>query len=112
MFDLLPVQQNYVWGRNSHDSMVFNVLKANYPQNHNFDLEATYAELWMGQHKSGENFVRNPQTGEIEKIGDFLKQNYNEELPFLYKILSVKNCLSIQAHPTKELAKILHESSP
>ena len=112
MFDLLPVEQNYAWGRDSQDSSVFNVLQANYPEGHNFDMQAQYAELWMGSHPKGEASVKNPENGEMEKIGNFLKERYNKELPFLYKILSIKNCLSIQAHPTKELGKVLHESMP
>ena len=112
MFDLLPVEQNYAWGRDSQDSTVFDVLKANYPEGHNFDTQAQYAELWMGSHPKGEASVKNPENGEFEKIGKFLKEKYNKDLPFLYKILSIKNCLSIQAHPTKELGKQLHESAP
>lgn len=34
------------------------------------------------------------------------------DLPFLFKILSIRNALSIQAHPDKALARRLHASSP
>ena len=34
------------------------------------------------------------------------------ELPFLSKVLSVDTALSIQAHPDKKLAEILHEKKP
>lgn len=34
------------------------------------------------------------------------------ELPFLSKVLSVETALSIQAHPDKKLAEILHETKP
>ena len=34
------------------------------------------------------------------------------ELPFLSKVLSVETALSIQAHPNKKLAEILHEKKP
>lgn len=34
------------------------------------------------------------------------------ELPFLFKVLSIRKALSIQAHPDKELGKILHGNDP
>jgi mannose-6-phosphate isomerase len=35
-----------------------------------------------------------------------------KELPFLFKVLSIRKALSIQAHPDKTLAKQLHARSP
>jgi mannose-6-phosphate isomerase len=35
-----------------------------------------------------------------------------QQLPFLFKVLSVRNALSIQAHPNKALAALLHEANP
>lgn len=37
---------------------------------------------------------------------------YENDLPFLFKILSIQKALSIQAHPDKELAKKLHKENP
>lgn len=34
------------------------------------------------------------------------------ELPFLSKVLSVETALSIQAHPDKKLAEVLHQTKP
>ena len=34
------------------------------------------------------------------------------DLPFLFKVLSVRTALSIQAHPTKEVAAALHDRDP
>src|SRR5262249_29318268 len=34
------------------------------------------------------------------------------DLPYLFKILSVETALSIQAHPNKEHARILHQQNP
>ena len=44
-------------------------------------------------------------TSEISKI-------YKGDLPFLFKILSVRKALSIQAHPDKKLGKELFEKFP
>jgi mannose-6-phosphate isomerase len=35
-----------------------------------------------------------------------------QQLPFLFKVLSVRNALSIQAHPNKALAALLHKVNP
>ena len=37
---------------------------------------------------------------------------YGGKLPFLFKILSIRKALSIQAHPNKHLAEQLHEKDP
>lgn len=39
-------------------------------------------------------------------------QVYGRTLPFLFKVLSVRTALSIQAHPDKRLAEILHYQYP
>lgn len=54
----------------------------------------------------------------IESNPDFylgpraLKEFGIAELPFLFKVLSIEKVLSIQAHPDKALAKILHANDP
>jgi mannose-6-phosphate isomerase len=35
-------------------------------------------------------------------------ERYGEGLPFLFKVLSIRKALSIQAHPDKRLAERLH----
>ena len=35
-------------------------------------------------------------------------QRYGDKLPFLFKVLSIRKALSIQAHPNKKLAEQLH----
>ena len=51
----------------------------------------------------------------IKNLEDYLKENpqflgkhENEQLNFLFKILSVRRALSIQSHPTKDEAEKLH----
>ncbi len=41
-----------------------------------------------------------------------ISQKYGEKLPFLFKVLSIRKALSIQAHPNKKLAEKLHEKDP
>ena len=37
---------------------------------------------------------------------------YGQRLPFLFKVLSIRKALSIQAHPNKKLAEQLHSKDP
>lgn len=74
-----------------------------------------FAELWMGMHHSGPAYI---QTGaqwillkELidqqpeEALGPLTFQRFGPQLPFLFKILDVRQMLSIQAHPSKERAE-------
>ncbi|XP_037689337.1 mannose-6-phosphate isomerase isoform X2 [Choloepus didactylus] len=45
-------------------------------------------------------------------LGSKVKDTFNGQLPFLFKVLSVETALSIQAHPNKELAEKLHRQAP
>lgn len=37
-----------------------------------------------------------------------VSKKFGEKLPFLFKVLSIRKALSIQAHPNKKLAEQLH----
>lgn len=39
-------------------------------------------------------------------------ERYGNKLPFLFKVLSIRKALSIQAHPNKKLAEKLHAEDP
>ena len=41
-----------------------------------------------------------------------ISKKYGEKLPFLFKVLSIRKALSIQAHPNKKLAEQLHSKDP
>jgi len=41
-----------------------------------------------------------------------ISKKFGEKLPFLFKVLSIRKALSIQAHPNKKLAEQLHEKDP
>lgn len=72
-----------------------------------------FAELWMGTHNSGPTFIKGSEKTLKEVIEDnpekYLGKNFvdkykTKELPYLFKVLSIENCLSIQAHPDNNLA--------
>ena len=80
---------------------------------------APYAELWMGTHPSGPSQVR--ESGELLReyvrrrpgaLGARVFERFGEDLPFLFKVLSVRTALSIQAHPDKARAERLHAERP
>lgn len=41
-----------------------------------------------------------------------IAKKFGEKLPFLFKVLSIRKALSIQAHPNKKLAEQLHAKDP
>lgn len=72
-----------------------------------------FAEYWMGAHPSASSTLA--AGGEEENLYDLIKQDANAfigskvndrfaELPYLFKILDVKDMLSIQVHPSKASA--------
>lgn len=116
MYHLLNKPQNYAWGRFAEESLVHKFMVKQDPE-FLTKTDIPYAELWMGAHKKGESSVLIPPESPedeplIMPISEFLQGKYNKKLPYLFKILSIKKCLSIQAHPDKELGRILHEEDP
>ncbi|XP_048231048.1 mannose-6-phosphate isomerase 1 [Ricinus communis] len=120
--------QNYNWGKIGSDSQVAKLYALN--SGSEIEVDKPYAELWMGTHDSGPSFVvesggengigigsqslslkdwiaKNPNV-----LGDKVLDKWGCDLPFLFKVLSVAKALSIQAHPDKELAKMLHKLQP
>jgi mannose-6-phosphate isomerase len=114
--------QSYAWGKKGLNSSV-GVLLSSADDKFEIDNDSPYAELWMGTHKKCPSMVRQG-AGNI-LLSDWLKLPENntvvgrvpsgyerDNLPFLFKVLSIQKGLSIQAHPDKELAKELHLSDP
>ena len=95
--------QTYAWGKRGNESLVAKLSGIK------FEEDKPYAELWFGTHPSGPTMCLPDQIVPVEqKLMDVVK----EPLPFLLKVLSVGQALSIQAHPDKELAKKLHATRP
>merc|ERR1719210_2949217 len=45
-------------------------------------------------------------------LGDESRKVFGDQLPYLFKVLSVNKALSIQAHPNKKHAEELHSQQP
>ncbi|XP_042030705.1 mannose-6-phosphate isomerase 1-like [Salvia splendens] len=130
--------QNYDWGKLGDESSVARL----YAKNSGEEVcgAEPYAELWIGTHDSGLSYVvaaaEGVRDGGVEEndtydrkkgdvvslkdwivrnpsvVGDKVLQKWGPTLPFLLKVLSVEKALSIQAHPDKDLARILHKQQP
>lgn len=87
--------KNYAWGIKGNTSLVADLAKSGKHIN-NIDHELSYAELWLGTHKSGMSHY----FGTDDEI--------STELFYLLKVLSIGKTLSIQIHPNKNLAEKLH----
>ena len=79
----------------------------------------TEPKLWMGTHPS--NPSKDLTTGRtlLDLVQDnqalmstVITKRYEQKLPFLFKVLSIQKALSIQTHPDKQKAGILHKEQP
>eukprot|EP01064_Diplonema_japonicum_P027763 TRINITY_DN4092_c1_g3_i2.p1 TRINITY_DN4092_c1_g3~~TRINITY_DN4092_c1_g3_i2.p1 ORF type:complete len:385 (+),score=80.04 TRINITY_DN4092_c1_g3_i2:42-1196(+) len=92
--------QSYAWGKVGKESVV-GLLKEGGDKNFTTDEKERYAEMWIGTHQKC-----------MSKIGEKDLVEVAGEVPYLLKVLSIDKALSIQAHPTKEHAEILHKKDP
>jgi mannose-6-phosphate isomerase len=98
--------QEYAWGSyTAIRELLGNDSPADTPQ----------AELWMGAHPKAPSKVRcNGKWGSLlelidknsrDILGEKVAQNFNNRLPYLFKVLAAAKPLSIQAHPSLDQAK-------
>lgn len=119
--------QNYEWGKSSTNSCIYKIQESNPIISSTLNPQAKYAELWIGTNKSLPSYLNEcPKLSLSEYLqknpkylGKTIDNSHNGkeetegcELSFLMKILSVGKTLSIQAHPDKDLAVMLHQTSP
>jgi mannose-6-phosphate isomerase len=70
-----------------------------------------FSQLWMGTHVNCPSKVRTHKGSNLslkdwinqhpEQLGDPIRKKFGDDLPFLFKVLSVNKALSVQAHPNK-----------
>lgn len=109
--------QNYEWGAKGSEAIIPKLL--------GFQPEEgkPYAELWIGVHPKAPSTVIMPGGREVflnelidkypdEILGRDASARFKGKLPFLLKVLSAAEALSIQAHPDKVKAEILHRKDP
>mmetsp|Transcript_95496 Transcript_95496/g.246877 ORF Transcript_95496/g.246877 Transcript_95496/m.246877 type:complete len:489 (+) Transcript_95496:131-1597(+) len=122
--------QHYAWGKAEDESLVAAIARGQDDQRMPpGDGARKFAELWMGTHQNGHSSVLTPMgapvAGTWRLEAKLLKDTISSDpehwlgndwsrgdLPYLLKVLSVRQALSIQAHPNKKLAERLHRERP
>ena len=69
----------------------------------------------MGTHVNGPSYIISEEDQKKHiPLGELIskKTKNKSELPFLFKVLSIEDPLSIQAHPNKQFAEYLHDKFP
>jgi mannose-6-phosphate isomerase len=94
MFKIQGGAQNYAWGRPGISSWVTIFLPS-------FREDLPYAEYWLGTHPS---LPSSTSSGPLASL--------TGSLPYLFKLLSIAKPLSIQLHPSKPQAELLHSREP
>ena len=106
IFKIKGCIQHYAWGGNTFIPELLGIA------NPNLD---PCAEYWLGAHSSASAQILD--NGEAETLFELIKKDpsktlgeaiFNKfgELPYLLKVLDVKQMLSIQVHPTKQEAAL------
>ncbi len=102
MYKLTGKIQHYSWGGTAYIPALLGIENT---------AQQPYAEYWMGAHSSNPSIVHLNENKRIalnelikedasEWLGETVAQQFGE-LPYLFKVLDVKDMLSIQVHPSK-----------
>lgn len=108
--------QHYDWGTRGKNAFIPKLL------NIKSERDKPYAELWMGAHpKSPSKIIVDGKGFNLDEVvrqypkemlGSKTVKRFSNILPFLFKVLSANEALSIQAHPNKKQAIALHKKDP
>ena len=108
--------QPYSWGARGKTAFIPRLLGID-PEG-----DEPYAELWIGAHPTVPSYVllddgRVPLDQLIARypetiLGEAVVARFGRQLPFLFKVLSAAEPLSIQAHPDREQGRHLHQRDP
>jgi mannose-6-phosphate isomerase len=98
------VLQHYAWGGYKYLPQLLGQLNTD---------QQPVAEFWMGAHPKGPATISGTsktlekaiEAGPVDMLGEAVAHRFEGKLPFLFKVLDVREMLSIQVHPTKEAAE-------
>jgi mannose-6-phosphate isomerase len=104
LFKIKGVVQHYSWGGYDFIPQLLGIENKEHK---------TFAEYWLGAHPNHPSLIENSN----EKLAAYIGADASEvlgenvvrkfsSLPFLFKILDVRQMLSIQVHPSKESAAL------
>lgn len=114
-YKLINYIQHYEWGTMGKEAFI--------PRLMGFEgKEKPYAELWIGSHaKLSSDILIDGKSYKLKDIvekypneilGKSVVEKFGNKVPFLLKVLSANQALSIQAHPNKLQAVELHKNDP
>ncbi|KAJ5826839.1 Mannose-6-phosphate isomerase [Penicillium robsamsonii] len=110
---------SYDWGKVGQESAAARYAATTAAPDFTIEAEKPYAELWMGTHPSLPSKDVETQRTLLDMVQDNqallsteISERFGGRLPFLFKVLSIRKALSIQAHPNKKLAEQLHARDP
>lgn len=103
-FLLDGVLQHYEWGGYKYLTQLLGQVNTD---------QQPVAELWMGAHPKGPATISGTnktlekaiEAGPVDMLGEAVAHRFGGKLPFLFKILDVREMLSIQVHPNKQAAE-------
>src|SRR5690606_8995000 len=106
MFPLKGVVQHYTWGGTIFLPSLLGIENPNHEP---------FAEYWLGAHDKAPSLVET-ESEEFIPLNKFIQQSINDtlgddvatkfhRLPYLLKLLDVKDMLSIQVHPSRKYAE-------
>lgn len=107
---------HYAWGARNAEAFIPKLL------GEAIESDKPYAELWLGAHDKAPSLIQINDTWQPlntliqqhpeEMAGEKVLSRFGKKLPFLLKVLSAGEALSIQTHPNKAQAEQLHGKDP
>lgn len=108
IFKLKGVVQHYSWGGFDFIPHLLNIENTKHKP---------FAEYWMGAHPNHSSVLENQQSIPLQEfvlkntetvLGKEVARKFSS-LPYLFKVLDVRQMLSIQVHPSKAAAAVAFE---
>lgn len=109
--------QHYAWGERGPSAYIARLLDLQ-----GVEKDKPFAELWMGAHPLGPSTLEYEgqpislselvERYPVEVLGKRVAAWFADQFPFLLKVLSAAEPLSIQLHPSREQAALLHRNDP
>src|SRR5215218_9486517 len=105
LYRLKGAVQHYSWGGFNFIPQFFQIDNSE---------KKPFAEYWLGAHPSHPSLANDQKLNELiqkypdEILGKRVAEKYSS-LPYLLKVLDVRQMLSIQVHPDKESAAVAFE---
>ncbi|KAI1296989.1 RmlC-like cupin domain-containing protein [Xylaria venustula] len=120
VFQLTGTCNEYPWGKKGTDSLAAKLCEKTPGTSFKIDPQKTYSEMWFGDYPdfpgrkldSGELLADVLKRDKDRLLGQKVITQFDGQLPYLPKILSIAKALPLQIHPNKELAAKLHEKDP